>query len=611
MKKRSITLAVVFSGLAILACSIWAVCHARGIRHVVLISIDTCRADHLSCYGYPKNTTPGIDKLAAEATRFESVVTPAPITLPAHSSMMTGMIPPAHGVHHNVGYQLASSNRTLAEVLKENGFKTGAIVSAFVLDKQFGLNQGFDTYDDSLKQLSNNEHGIERNGNETTRIALDWLDKNKDGKSFLFLHYYDAHADYEPPEPFAAKFADDPYAGEIAFVDHCIGQVIQKLKDLKLYDSTLLIITGDHGEMLGEHGEEEHSYFVYESAIKVPLVIRLPGQKKSMTVAQSVGLVDIVPTVCSLLGIERPVPVQGRDLSPFLRGKIPEPGERHLYTESVTPKRIGASTLMAISAGRWKYIQAPRPELYDVLADPGETNDLIRQEPQRARILEDKLRETLEQAVREDMDGGIALDTESIRRLESLGYVAGKAEETITFDSSKPDPKDLVGPFVKYLEAGNLTRKGEYERAKQLLLGLIEPFPEFHEIYQMLGDIEVTLGNFGQAVPYFRRSVELNSDETGAMNNLAWIQATRPSLPVCDVNEALTYAKKLCELTGNDPNSLDTLAVAYAATGDFTEAVAAAKKAVKLAAAVNDAMLVRKINGRLKLFEQSMPYIEE
>lgn len=614
MKKRLVISAAVLGGAAVLVYSIWAARHVREIRHIMLISIDTCRADHLGCYGYPKETTPNIDVFAQTATRFEHVVSPAPITLPAHSSMLTGTIPPFHGVHNNIGYQLAPVNVTLAELLQQNGFKTGAIVSTVVLDKQFGLNQGFDTYDDSIKNAADHACGEERPGDESTQLALDWLDKNVEGKFFLFLHYYDAHAKYEPPEPFASEFAGDAYAGEIAFVDHCIGQVIQKLKELNMYDSTLLIVTGDHGEMLGEHGEAEHTYFIYESAIKVPLLIKLPGQKNAGTVAQPVGLVDIVPTICSLLDIDLPAPVQGRDISPFLAGNIPDSYERTLYSESIVPMRLNASSLMAISTGQWKYIQAPRPELYDVFTDPAEEHNLVAQEAQRARILEDKLQETLEQSVRTDMDNSISLDAESIKRLESLGYVAGKTEGTIIFDENQDDPKDFIQVFEHYLEAAKLLNKKEYDQAKQILLDLMVKRPEFLEVYKQLGNIAVEQGDFDQSVQYYRQVVALDSAEyeTDVRNNLAWIQATRPSLASRDVNEALSVAKRLCKKTHySEPNSLDTLAVCQAALGDFSKAKKIARRAIILARAAQDPELAQKIDERRKLFEQSKPYIEE
>lgn len=591
---------------------------APEIRHIVLISIDTCRADHLSCYGYPRPTTPNIDAFAQTATRFEHVVSPVPITLPAHSSMLTGMIPPTHGVHHNIGYRLTPSNLTLAEILKPQGFSTTAIISSYVLDKQFGLAQGFDVYNDTFEKAHFNKDivGNERRGDETTRIALDWLEKNRNTRSFLFLHYYDPHMDYEPPEPFASEYADNLYAGEIAFTDHCIGRVILKLKDLNLYDSTLLIITGDHGEMLGEHGEKTHTYFIYESAIRVPLILKLPGQKQANIVAKPVGLVDIVPTLCSLLKIDISPYVQGMDLSSFLIGEVPDKYERFIYSESVTPSTsLGASSLMAISTGRWKYIQAPRPELYNLSVDSGEENNLVEKEPHRARILEDKLKQTLEQSLRKDVDSRVQLDAESIKRLESLGYVAGKVDGEITFDENKEDPKDLIGVFSQYHKAQKLIENKKYKEAKQILEDLIPQRPEYDRIYILLSDVEMCLGGFNQAIKYSRRAKQINPEAAISMplcNNLAWLQATRPSLASRNVDEALMLARKVCKQTNfNDPNALDTLAVVYAAKGDFTKAVETARKAQALAVSANDGVLAQKIAKRLKLFEQSKPYIEE
>ena len=614
MKKR-ISILALLGLIAITVGVLVAAQRHREIKHIVLISMDTTRADHLSCYGYPKNTTPHIDALAAHATRFENVVSTAPMTLPAHSTMFTGMIPPAHGVHHNIGYQLAPSNTTMAEMLRDDGFHTAGIISSFVLFTKFGINQGFNTYNETFSGARGTRFGLERRGDETTLVALDWLEHHKGDKSFLFLHYFDAHENYDPPEPFATEFAGDPYAGEIAFVDHCIGQVIQKLKDLDIYDSTLLIVTGDHGEMLGEHGEDEHSYFIYQSAIHVPLIVKLPGQEKGAVIAQNVGLIDLVPTICSLLKIDPPAGIQGKDLSPMLHGRIPEDDERYLYAESTGPSRIGASSLMAIVHGQWKYIQAPRPELYDLDADPGEENNLFEQETHRSRILQDKLREALDQVVHKGTDSRIELDAESIKRLESLGYVAGKADGEMVFDQSGDDPKDYIHVYNQFNRALELRDEHEYEKAEAILVDLISERPDFQEIYATLAEIGLKQQDYDQAIIYYRR---LNQFDTplilppATYNDLAWIQATRPSLKSRDVQEAVRYAKIGCQSTNyRDPSALDTLAVAYAAADDFPKAVETARKAYRLATDRMDFIFSEKISSRLELFSQSKPYIEE
>ena len=614
MKKKRI---IIVSALCLAGVVAWLLIEGNRtpeIRNIVLISIDTIRADYLSCYGYPKNTTPNIDALATDATRFEKAITPAPITLPAHSSMLTGLIPLSHGVHMNHA-QLNTSNLTLAEILKPEGFHTAAIVSTFVLYEQFGLAQGFDTYDDAFKNAGDDRFGSERRGDETTQIALDWLEQNKDGKSFLFLHYYDPHEDYTPPEPFASEFAGDPYAGEIAFTDHCIGRVIQKLKDLELYDSTLLIITGDHGEMLGEHGEATHTYFIYESAIHVPLIIKRPGQTEAVTISEPVGLIDIVPTICSLLKIDPPSDIQGQDLSPLLYGRVPEDYERFLYIESFGPNRFGASSLMAISHGKWKYIQAPRPELYDLAADPGEKNNLIEKEPHLARILEDKLKETLEESVRKDSDSRIELDANSIKKLASLGYIAGKTEEELVSDEKEEDPKDLIHIYTKYDKAAHLVHNNkDLNTAKRMLEELIQQRPGFIESYMSLADICKFQNDVDGAVSYYRRAYEIQPTcVTYAMlNDLAWKMATMPSLASRDVDATVKYARDACERVDfKDPVSMDTLAVAYAATGDYEKAANTARIALRMASSSNEKELAQEIAKRLKLFEQSMPYVEE
>jgi len=222
------------------------------------------------------------------------------MTLPAHASMLTGTIPPYHGVHENIDYKLGPSHVTLAEMLHRSEFTTCAIIGAFVLDSQFGLNQGFEYYNDQFEKPVEDAEIGERRGEETTDLALKWLGRHKDDPFALFLHYYDPHTMYDPPEPFASKFPDNLYAGEIAYTDYCIGQVIKKLKDLGLYKSALIIITSDHGEMLGEHGEEDHKYFIYQSAVKVPLIFKLPGRDKSLKIDAPVSIIDIVPTICEI-----------------------------------------------------------------------------------------------------------------------------------------------------------------------------------------------------------------------------------------------------------------------------------------------------------------------
>jgi arylsulfatase A-like enzyme/Tfp pilus assembly protein PilF len=494
----------------------------KNIQNVVLISIDTCRADYLSCYGYPRKTTPNIDAVADNSIIFENVISPVPLTLPAHASMLTGTIPPYHGVHDNFHYWLGSSNITLAETLKENGFTTAAIISAFVMDSQFGLNQGFDTYYDRFDRKVNQPEASERPGRQTSLLAQNWLDQHKDRKFFLFLHYYDPHTKYEPPEPFASKFADNLYAGEIAYTDYCIAQVIQKLKDSGLFDSTLLIITGDHGEMLDEHHEQEHGYFIYQSAIKVPLIFKLPQQNKSQKIKDIVSLIDIVPTICRLLNIQPPSQVQGKDLSPYFSGNHKPAEQRYLYCESLTSTKYGCNPLLGMISEGWKYIQTTRPELYNTAKDHAESINLIEKHPHRARILQDQIKQVLEQSIpTADSDGKAPMDEKTRKRLESLGYVAAAVSENFQFDQSKDDPKDLIDFHLDSINVNNLISQKKYDQAEILCKELLSKQPDFYEICNSMVRIAFERGDKEKSLAFALKSLELNPNQPYIHTNVA------------------------------------------------------------------------------------------
>ena len=653
----------------------------KDIRHILLISIDTCRADYLSCYGYPRKTTPNIDAVAQEGVLFKNAVSPVPLTLPGHSSMLTGTIPSYHGVHDNEGYKLGQSHVTLAEILRRNGFTTGAIISAFVLDSQFGLDQGFDSYNDEFEEEIENTIINQRRGGEVSRFAVNWLVEHKSEKFFLFLHYFDPHSRYEPPEPFASFYRENLYAGEVAYADYCIGQVIAKLKELGLYDSTLIIITSDHGEMLGEHRELTHGYFVYQSAIKVPLIIRLPGQTKSRRINRLVGLIDIVPAICNLLGLEVPSGVQGKDLSAYFDGKRFLAPERHLYCESMYPTKYKANSILGVVTDRFKYIQTTRPELYDLLEDPGESNNLMKQRPQQARVLQGRLREILERTVgKSESDSRMELDEESRRRLESLGYITGiSLSEDFEFDQSKDDPKDLIDFHLDYGRISILFLEKKYEEAKPLCEKLLSQRPGLSRVHVRMGEIAVRQNDAATAVTHFTKAVALNPlspesqrslatalalqgkldeavehyeksleirpeqptvldnlariysrrgkieqalnlwdkalrlkpDWPDVLNNLAWVKAAYKNEHFHDPNEAIHLAQRACELAGYiSAPMLDTLATAYAAGGNFPEAVKTAEKALDLARSEGQNELAIQIQEHLELFKSGRPYGE-
>ena len=494
------------------------------IRQVVLISIDTCRADYLSCYGYPRKTTPHLDAVAAQGVLCENVITTIPLTLPAHCSMMTGTIPPYHGVHANQNYRLSDVNITLAELLRDRGFTTAAIVSSFTLNSVYGTNQGFDRYDDEFEAEIENDLINQRRGDEISLLACQWLQQHQNDAFFLFLHYFDPHALYVPPEPFASRFSDNLYAGEIAYTDHCIGQVLDQLKSLDLYDSALIIITGDHGEMLGEHGEDSHGYYLYQSALRVPLIIKPARQRgKAQQLKTTVGLIDVAPTILGSLGIAVPKEMQGVDLSEgFLSGrkKISAP-QRDFFCEASLPMNYGCSPLQGLVTDQWKYLRAPRPELFNLDDDPQEKNDLARQQPEQLRRMEIRLKKILAQQSRsEPVDNTFTMSPQAQLRLQSLGYIAGSAPATLEFDPTKPDPKDFIVLHANVSRFRGYVALEKYDQAKELAQKMLLHYPDSFDVHLCLGVIAFARGELDTAVEHYQKCVQISPDNLIARYHL-------------------------------------------------------------------------------------------
>lgn len=493
---------------------------SAGRSNVILISIDTCRPDYFGCYGYSGQTTPNIDALAADGTLFSNVITPIPLTFPAHCSMLTGTIPPHHGVHDNIAYRLAESNVTLAEHLQSAGYATAAIVGAFVLDAQFGLGQGFDSYNDDLGKGMTFTGGYpERRGDAVTQAALDWLDQAPSKPFFMFLHYFDPHFPYRAPAPFAESFPSDPYAGEIAYTDYCIGLVLDKLKTLGLYDSSSIIITGDHGESFGEHNESEHGYFIYHTTTKVPLIFKAPDVSVGRRVSEKVAIVDIVPTVLAQMGLPIPDRLQGKNLAPYLSGATPATQERYIYTESMTATRYGCSSLLGLETDHWKYIQSTRPELYDLSHDPAELRNVVDQHPQRAGILREQLRAILEETLRAG-DSHLALDQESLERLRQLGYTGGPVVENFEFTTDQQDPKDFIDIYLDLERLDLLVDNKNYAKARKLCRQILSDRPDVAYVHGKLGRMAVEQGRGEKAIAHFRKALSFNPNSALWHNNL-------------------------------------------------------------------------------------------
>ena len=585
-QKSKLAIVLVLLLVTSMVCATWfwyqSTSSSRKIRSIVLISIDTCRADHLGCYGFPKPTTPNIDAVAREGIRFENTISPVPLTLPAHTSMLTGTNPIYHGVHHNLGYQASPENLTLPEILKEQGYTTAAFIGAFVLDARFGLDQGFDNYNDEFEEVHLapiiNEGLQERKAFETSRLAGEWLEENRLDKFFLFLHFYDPHFDYNPPESTASQFPDDLYSGEIAYTDAAIGQVIDKLKELDLYKSSLVIITADHGEMLGEHGEKTHGFFIYRNALRVPMIFRIPGSQKVKSIAGLTSIIDIVPTVCQMLDIEIPAQVHGKDLSGYFeKGPVNDKG-RYLYCETQEPTTFGGNILLGLVSPRYKYIQTTRPELYDLVDDPGETNDLSLTEPERGKMMQGRLAQLMEESVGlAGTDSQMQFDDNTAKRLRSLGYVGGSMKKDSTFDQSLPDPKDLI-VLATHCENGyNLLHAEKYHEAIAEFDQAIALKPGFPNAYYNRGICYMSLKDYGRAIADFSRAIERKPDYADAYNNRGTCYRCQGDDP-----QAISDYARVIELAPDHSDVRKHIGLALIRVGKSREAILHLRKGLEL-----------------------------
>jgi len=409
-------------------------CDSRGptVNRVVIVSFDTTRADRLGCYGYEYAETPHVDALAAEGALFENAVSPVPTTLPSHSTMFTGVYPQDHGVRYNLVFRLGPEAVTLAETLKSVGFATAGFPSAFVLGEQYGLNQGFDTYPEPPGGRRTRETPLAHNGDPAETIvdrALSWLDDRADvDRQFVWLHFYDPHAPYLPPFPYSSTHRERPYDGELAYADAQFGRLMKRLRADPAWDRTLVIVVGDHGEGLHEHGERFHANLVYETTQRVPLIIRAPGARAGR-VAAPVSLVDITPTVLDYVGVDSSAEFRGISLRGGVEGDAPE--NRDIYFESLAGSmNYGWAELRGVRYGDWKLIDSDKPELFNLADDPGELNNLAELEVQQVEDLRASLAE-----LQQPLNGETAAqpsyeaitDPETEAFLASLGYVAGGA----------------------------------------------------------------------------------------------------------------------------------------------------------------------------------------
>ena len=542
---------------------------------VLLITIDTLRADHLGCYGSKGAQTPAIDALAKRGVLFEKSFSHVPITLPSHTSILTGMLPCAHGVHDNGTYEAGDDLRTLPEILKEKGYATGAVIGSFVLDAQFGLDQGFDSFDDEFIATRKQRERLfaERQAEEVATLGMRWIDAHAEESFFLWLHFFDPHMAYDPPEPFRSRFRHDLHAGEIAYTDYWIGKVLDHLRSVDdgrgraLAERTITLLTSDHGEARGEHLEETHSFFIYQSTMHVPLIIECPG----MTPGRSEGLacgIDLAPTILELLGIDAEPQIAGRSLVPAMKGAH---RPRLCYMETEMPFTRGWAPLKGLTNGRWKYIDAPRPELYDLDSDPAETENLI----ESRGAIAARLREALEALVASSApdDGTSRLrDTtaEERKMLEALGYMGGASvrPRDDVAPGDLPDPKDKAAVFAAVQNSWGLADAGRRQEALELLRNAAREDREYLEIFTTLGALCLDMGLNREAIDAYVHATKIDPESTLALNGAAAGYAREK-----DFRKALEMTRLSMRIDRRNTETFNTLANIYLKQGDLDSAL--------------------------------------
>jgi arylsulfatase A-like enzyme/Tfp pilus assembly protein PilF len=481
------------------------------VPSVLLITLDTTRADHLGAYGAGFARTPNLDAISEAGVRFQRALAPTPLTLPTHATMMTGLVPRRHGIRDNSGFRLSDGAVTLAERFRRAGFATAAFVSSAVLDRTGGLSRGFDLYDDNVRIGEARAFGyVERAASQTTQSVIDRL-PSLPSPFFLWVHYFDPHLPYVPPEPWQSRFPDRPYDGEIAFMDHEIGRLLEGVR--RKAPRLIVVVAGDHGESLGEHGEDGHGIFLYESTQRVPFLLAGPGIPGKTVVDDPVGLIDLAPTVADLAGLAPMDGIDGLSLRPLIRGESSE--ARDYEMETFYPKfAFGWSALRSLSRGPWKWIEAPRPELYRVSTDPSETENLLGTRPAMARDLAG----TLAEKTADDLPAASPTDPaleERREKLESLGYLSGATGNR----SSDIDPKDGVA-WLEDLEAGRRAlQTGEPEKGIAPLERLLGRNPENYQARLALGVCRLRTGDGEGAEADFRRALGMAPDRS-----LPWLR---------------------------------------------------------------------------------------
>ncbi len=555
--------------------------------NVLFFTLDTTRADHIGCYGYPHIKTPNIDGLAADGILFQNATSQCPLTLPSHSSMFTGSYPFFHGVRDNGGFYLGEDQVTLAEVLRQAGWATSAFIGAFVLDSRWGINQGFDYYYDNFdfaKYKKISLDSVQREGGEVIQAFFEWYEKSSPSRFFSWIHLYDPHSPYEPPEPYKTHYEQQEYGlydGEIAYADYLIGRVLDSLKDKGVLEKTIVVVVGDHGESLGEHQESSHGFFIYDATVSVPMIIRIPSAElRGKTIAAQVENVDLMPTLCEVLGLPVPGAVQGQSLLPLIAGRKPLK-DREAYSESYYPRyHYGWSELKSLRTSGYKFVQAPRPELYDLTLDPREKDNIFSRESTLAEKFARNLERLEQKMSRKGIEnrGPQQLDADSREKLMALGYIGGFTSGTkLSQTENLGDPKDKILLFNKIKMAEGASSNQEYDKALSLLDQVITEDSRIMEARQVRANIYLQLDRAEEAAEECKEALKVDPDYNAAIFTLA--QAYKK---LGKYEEAIAGFERAAQLDPRDAKPHVNLGEVFLETKDLDKAIAHFEQAISI-----------------------------
>ncbi|MGD8540225.1 MAG: sulfatase-like hydrolase/transferase [Candidatus Aminicenantes bacterium] len=544
-------------------------------HNVLLITIDTLRPDRLSCYGCQSPQTPQIDRISEKGVLFLRAFANTSTTLPSHANILLGTTPNYHGVHENLNFIVREDLLTLAEHLKNNGYATGAFVGAYPLDSRFGLSQGFDVYDDSYSRTHSKKlASLERNAEDVVESALTWL-AGRRSPWFLWIHCWDPHAPYDPPEPYKTRYKEHPYDGEVAYIDSALERLFEHLKENSLFESTLVVFTGDHGESLGQHGEKTHGYFAYNSSTWIPLIIVFPeGAPDRIT--HYVSHIDIFPTVCDVLQIEKPSYLQGTSLLPALKGKKLK--EQPIYFESLYPHYSrGWAPLRGFILKTKKFIDSPIPELYELDRDFDELDNRIEQK--NVAKLRSQLKEIIDALTpSEKFDASQAVDRKTRERLASLGYVSSVGTTQKKDFGIEDDIKTLL-PFINRANyAWELYKNGKKDAGIELLRGVLKERKDIDMAYKNLAAIYEETGNTEEAISMLEQG-----HNALPSNYEIFIEFIKGLVSVEQYDKAIsTFENSRIREAEYDPEIWSQLGTAYARKGRFDEAIRAFEMGLSL-----------------------------